>query len=166
MSKEKNRRVSNAPRPIVPVRSSWTPARPKLIELPTDWPPSYPVGLIPASTVILDQAAQEFLTKTEILPLCQRVVRELTAHFLRAVQADGLRPDRALDAMHDLIRYLLVPNSNRDSSERTRLEQEVRRSEEWKALTRKVATVTALTAVAPNSALLSQPVATENPIGR
>lgn len=136
---EKKRRVSNAPRPISPVGSSWTPPKPRLIQLLLDWPPYYPIALIPETEVILGKAMKQFPKQAEILPLCLEVVGKLTPHFCRAVQVDGLRAGLALHVIRELIRYLLIANCNRDSPDSTRLEQEVRKSEAWATLTSKIA---------------------------
>ena len=68
--------------------------------------------------------------RVQILELCKYVISELTPYFCAAVQDKRLRADLALSAMSDLLHYLVVANCD-DSSERSRLNQETRRSDKW-----------------------------------
>jgi hypothetical protein len=130
---KKKRGVRKAPKPIVPVQSSWIPPLPKPIQPPTDWPVYYPRELIACTEVIVGEGLKRFPVQTEMLPFCGYVIAELGPHLCRVLGADLV-----LTRMGDLIDSLLVANY-RDSSERFMITQELRKSDEWRALARRVA---------------------------
>lgn len=125
------RHVSNAPPPPTEVRGSgWRPPSPKATHPLVDFPMNYPTHLMPQTTVIIGQAVKKFPVQPQTLDLLKYVTSELTPHFCAAVQNKTLRADLALSRMGDLVHSLSVYNCD-DQSATFRLEQEVRKSDEW-----------------------------------
>jgi hypothetical protein len=128
-----SRPVSKKPAPITPVRGSYVAPAPEPTRMLTDWPPNYPSGLQAQTTVIISEALEKFPWRTDVLPLCRRVVSQVSPRFCEAVRRDELRGMAPLPVMQELIRYFLVYNCDRDD-DRYRLLQDVLGSPEWREL--------------------------------
>src|SRR5205814_343499 len=103
-----------------------------------NFPPYYPNALKPQTEVIILEAVKKFPVQKQALELCRFVISELQPHLCAAVQNKTQRADLALSEMGDLVQSLLVYNCD-NSSERLRLEQETRKSEEWLNLAKEMA---------------------------
>ena len=144
------RLTSRAPEPIPPMRGGFRPARPKPAQIPLDLPPSYPNNLKPQTDVILGEAVRKFPLQTQTLQLCKFVISELTPHFCAAVQNKKMRADLVRSVLSELLHYVLVANCD-DSSERFRLEQEAKKSDEWLKLARDIARESGVAEAASNA---------------
>ena len=133
------RMVTNAPKPMTSVRG-WPSSRPKPTQIPRDCPNYYPNDLIPQTQVIIAEAVRKFPEQMQTLELCKHVTSKMTPLFQGAVKAGTMRADAALSnsGMGGLLHSLLVYNCDNEN-ERFRLEQEVRKSDEWLNLAKEVA---------------------------
>ena len=127
------RPISRAPRPPTVLGNSWVPPEPKPTQSPLNWPPFFPNCLRLQTTVVICEALSKFPVQTQALEMSKYVISELTPHFCDAVHTEAIRADLALSQMSALIESLLRCNCE-DSSETLRLEQETRKSQEWRML--------------------------------
>jgi hypothetical protein len=102
--------VSKAPRPIQPVRGNYCPA-PNPAEPLLDFPPSFPRHLVPRANVIIHAGIERFGTKNRGLEICDYVLQELIPYLIKEVKAGKLDEAAVLDLSSDLVRYLLISNS-------------------------------------------------------
>lgn len=138
------REVTKAPKPITQLSGTGgsTLPGPKLTQVPPDLPPYYPNDLKLQTHLIIAEAVREFPDQTHTPELCKCIITELTPHFRAAVQAGRMRADLALSdgGMGSLLHSLLVYNCD-NRNERFRLEQEVRKSDEWLKFAREMVKV-------------------------
>ena len=124
-------RTAPKPNPPTPIGGGgWIPPAPKPTQMPTDFPAYYPNDLKPQTIVIIGKALKKFPEQSQTFQLCKHVISKLTPHFCAAVERNTLRVGLALSSMSDLLHYLMVSNCC-NSSERFRLEQETKKSDEW-----------------------------------
>jgi DNA-binding XRE family transcriptional regulator len=92
--------------------------------------------------VIMAEAVRRFSDQTHTLELCKWVISKLTPHIRKAVGRRTMRPESVFteSGIEGLLRYLLVRNCDRDE-ERYRLAQEVRKSDEWLRLAKRIAAI-------------------------
>jgi hypothetical protein len=133
---QSKRPSTKAPPPVREVagHGSWSPKR---THAPLDFSLYYPPHLIPQATVIINEALAKFPVQTRTLELCRHVISELTQPFCAMVRQKKLEPAAVLSRMGDLVHYLLVANCDNDS-ERFKLKQETRDSDEWTKLAKEV----------------------------
>lgn len=114
--------------------------RPRSTQIPPDLPAHYPDVLRVPTHVIMAEAVRRFSQQTHTLELCKWVISELTPVIRKAVGGLTMRPESVFSesGIEGLLRYLLVYNCDRDD-ERYRLAQEVRKSDEWLKLAKRVA---------------------------
>jgi len=108
--------------------------------MPAGWPAYYPPELKPATTVIILKALKRFPEQTQTPQLCKAVISDLTPLFCTAVRSKKLPAHSALARMDGLLHSLLVYNCDHDS-ERYRLHQEARKSDEWLRLAEEIVRV-------------------------
>lgn len=134
------RPVTQAPRPPVNVLSGsgFVPRGPEPSQPLLDFPTYYPNHFQPRTSVVIGEAVKKFSVQIQILDLLKCVISGLTPDFSAAVREKTLRPDLALSAMADLMHSLSVYNSARNS-DTFRLEQDVRRSDEWLMFAKEIA---------------------------
>ena len=119
--------------PITPVRGSgMAPYPAKATQIPPDFLPYFPNGLIARTVVILTEAVRKFPLQTQALELCKYAISEMTPLFREAVETGTLRTDQVFfdSGMGVLLHSLLVYNCDHDGG-RVRLGQEARKSDEW-----------------------------------
>ncbi len=132
-----SRKISKAPPPPTELSGlGWVSHGPKPTQPLLNWPMYYPQQLIPQTTVIILEAIKRFPVQTQTPELCRCVISGLTPHFCAAVQSEVLRADLALSTMSDLLHDLVVTNCH--DSERFRIEQETKKSDEWLRFARKL----------------------------
>jgi hypothetical protein len=146
------RLISKALPPITPVGGfAMASYHPKSAQIPLDLPPYYPNDLKPQTQLIIVEAVRKFPDQTRTLELCKYVISELTPLFRAAVQRGTLRADLALSesgGMGTLLHSVLVYNDDGPrsgfgglSNEAYRLEQEVKKSDEWLGLVKAIVEV-------------------------
>ncbi len=131
--------------PITPVRGSgMAPYPAKATQIPPDFLPYFPNGLIARTVVILTEAVRKFPLQTQALELCKYAISEMTPLFREAVETGTLRTDQVFfdSGMGGLLHSLLVYNCDHDGG-RVRLGQEARKSDEWLRLAVEVAEASA-----------------------
>jgi hypothetical protein len=111
----------------------------KPTQIPPDFPTYFPNDLKSRAHLIIVEAVRKFPEQTQTLKLCKYVISEMTPVFSTAVQAGTIEPEQVFtDAgMGGLLHLVLVYNCDRDS-ERFRLGQEARKSDEWLMLAREI----------------------------
>jgi hypothetical protein len=141
------------PAPIRPVGTSYTLSsrEPKATELPPNPPMYFPSDLWPQTNLILLEAQREFRLQSQILELCKYVIAKMMPLFFEAVRAGKMTGNAVLTehlgGMADLLHSLLVYNDpgrpasgiSSLSEEARKLEERVRESDEWFALSKAVA---------------------------
>ena len=86
--------------------------------------------MIPRTNLIIRKAREKFPVQTQLVELCECVMRELRPHFAEALRNKVLRQDEALGRMQEVIHDLLKWNCDSDSH-RDELKNEVDGSKEW-----------------------------------
>ena len=94
--------VTQAPRPLQPLRRSWIPSRPKPAEVPTSFPPNFPSSLRPETSVILAEIVKQFLDRSKLERLCRAIVSGLTILLCKAVREGILKGHTAPDQLDEL----------------------------------------------------------------
>lgn len=126
------------PPPITPLPGSGGYWRPKATSVPSTLPSSLPHFLVACTDVVICEAVREFPDQTHCAELCRRVISTLTPRLCAAVGSGSLRPDLVRPIVSDLLRTLVVHNSNYDL-DGYRLEQDFWRSDEWHELATEIA---------------------------
>jgi hypothetical protein len=130
----KLRHVSNAPAPATSLggRGVSRPSSPELMQKPYDFPLFYPNELESRTAVIRTKAVRKFPEQRQISELCEYFIVEMTPLLRDAVKTGAMRADLAIgdSGMWGLLHSLLAYNRKNDN-ERYRLEQDIRRSDEW-----------------------------------
>jgi hypothetical protein len=152
------RPVTQAPRPPVNVLSGsgFVPRGPEPSQPLLDFPTYYPNHFQPRTSVVIGEAVKKFPLQAQILDLLKHVISGLTPDFSAAAREKTLRPDLALTGMGDLIHSLSVCNSRSDS-ERFRLAQEARKSDEWLEFAKEIAAGGRTTTEKPGDGAVVEP---------
>ena len=131
--------VTQAPAPIQPLRGGGIRRAPKPTEIPPDCPLYYPNELKTKTQVIFAEAVRKYTEQTQAPELCKYVISEMTPVFRAAVEDGTMKPDQVLSdsGMAGLLHSLLVYNCDHDT-ERFRLGQELRKSDEWLMLAKEI----------------------------
>lgn len=141
-SKSVTKRRPTLPAPIEPVNTSggvgWS--RPEPSQIPPDFPLYYPNELKPGTAVIRSEAAEKFPHQAQILELCKYFISKMTPLFREAAETGTMKAHEALgdSGMKGLVHSWLVYNC-KHGNERYQLEQEVRRSAEWREFEKAIA---------------------------
>jgi hypothetical protein len=137
-----NFRFSKAPKPMTPLRSGSVVPKPERTQSPQDLPPSYPNHLKVSTWNVIASTIKEFPQLPQIMEVCRKVISELTPVFCEEVSTARMRGDLVLSCMSDLLRYLLTCNVSNDS-EHYRIDQDLKRSQEWREFLAKLSRVEA-----------------------
>lgn len=121
--------VSKAPLPIKPVGGSLRPPSPELARVPSGLLWDYPEELRLRTDVTIGKAIKTYPLRRQTFQLCKEVLSEVKLDFCALVQREKWQPKRITRSMDALLEYLL--QSNNDPGQRFRIEDEVRKSDEW-----------------------------------
>jgi hypothetical protein len=132
-----SRMVSQAPRPITPVRGgSYQP--PKPTEPMVEYPPSFPRHLIPRTNLIIDEGLQKFPIKKNGLELSEFVINKLIPLIVSDMETRQRDAATALEWVAEFVRWFLVSNSENRHDFDQRLIS-IRKSAAWIELSKALA---------------------------
>ena len=124
--------ISKAPKPPTAISGTgdWAPAKPKPVELPTNFPPHFPSSLALRARVILADTAKRFPHRSKLDQFCKELVSKLTDLLCIGIQTEVLRAHAAPDELKELLHYVLVANCDREN-ERFEIQRGIINSGEW-----------------------------------